>query len=105
MFAQKKSKATGLVTLLPALFGSTGLIVLGIYQTQRYGVFLHSFYAFDRFIQHHLDAFAGFGGLAALLGVASGFLILWLCGQSRLVTVGTIISIAALLFSVFGVSL
>ncbi len=105
MFAQKNSKATGPVTLLPALFGSIGLIVLGIYQAQRYGVFLHSFYSFDRFIQHHLDAIAGFGGLATLLGIASSFLILWLRGRSRLVTVGTIISIAALVFSLFGVSL
>jgi hypothetical protein len=43
------------VTFLPVVFGSIGLIVLGIYQAQRYGVFLHSFYSFDRFIQHHLD--------------------------------------------------
>ena len=105
MFAQKNTNATGPVTILPVVFGGIGLIVLGIYQAQRYGVFLHSSYSFDRFIQHHLDAIAGVGSLATLLGVASSFLILWLCGKSRLVTVGTIISILALLFSVFGVSL
>jgi hypothetical protein len=105
MFAQRNSKASGPVTFLPIVFGSVGLIVLGIYQAQRGGVFLHSFYSFDRFIQHHLDAIAGFGSLATLLGVAASFLILWLCGRSRLVTVGTIISLIALLFSVFGLSL
>jgi hypothetical protein len=105
MFAQKNSKASGPVTFLPVIFGSVGLVILGIYQAQRGGVFLHSFYSFDRFIQHHLDAVAGFGSSATLLGVASSFLILWLCGRSRLVTVGTIISLIALLFSVFGCSL
>jgi hypothetical protein len=105
MFAQKNTKATGPVTFLPVLFGSIGLIVLGIYQAQRYGVLLHSFYSFDRLIQHHLDGLAGFGSLATLLGVASSFLIVWLRGQSRLVTVGTIISLMALLFSLFGLSL
>ena len=105
MFTQKKNKATGPVTFFPVVCGSIGLIVLGIYQAQRYGVFLHSFYSFDRFIQNHLDAIAGFGSLATVLGVASSFLILWLCGQSRLVTVGTIVSIVALLFSIFGLSL
>ena len=105
MFAQKNTKAAGPVTFLPVVFGSIGLVVLGIYQAQRYGAFLHSFYSFDRFIQHHLDALAGFGSLATLLGVASSFLILWLRGQSRLVTVGTIISLMALLFSLFGLSL
>jgi hypothetical protein len=105
MFTEKNTKATGPVTFLPVVFGSSGLFILGIYQAQRYGVFLHSFYSFDRFIQHHLDAIAGFGSLATLLGVASSFLILWLCGRSRLVTIGTIISLVALLFSLFGLSL
>ena len=105
MFAQKNTKATGPVTFLPVVFGSIGLIVLVIYQAQRDGVFLTHFYSFDRLIQHHLDAVAGFGSLATLLGVASSFLILWLRGQSRLVTVGTIISLVALLYSVFGLSL
>jgi len=105
MFTRKNAKATGPVTFLPIVFGSIGLTVLGIYQAQRYGVFLHSFYSFDRFIRHHLDAIGGFGSLATLLGVASSFLILWLRGRSRLVTVGTIISLVALLFSVFGLSL
>ena len=105
MFAQRNSTASGPVTCLPVVFGSLGLTLCGIYQAQRDGVFLHSFYSFDRLIQHHLDAVAGFGSLAALLGVAASFLILWLCGRSRLVTVGTIISLIALLFSVFGLSL
>jgi hypothetical protein len=105
MFAQRNSTASGPVTILPVVFGSLGLILCSIYQAQRDGVFLHSFYSFDRFIQHHLDAVAGFGSLAALLGVAASFLILWLCGRSRLVTAGTIISLVALLFSVFGLSL
>jgi hypothetical protein len=105
MFAQKNTKATGPVTFLPIVLGSIGLIVLAIYQAQRCGIFLHSFYSFDRFIQHHLSAIAGFGSLATLFGVASSFLILWLCGRSRLVTVGTIISLVALLFSLFGLSL
>ena len=69
MFAQKNSKASGPVTFLPVIFGSVGLVILGVYQAQRGGVFLHSFYSFDRFIQHHLDAVAGFGSSATLLGV------------------------------------
>jgi hypothetical protein len=105
MHAQKNSKATGPVIFPPVIFGSIGLILCGIYQAQRDGVFLHSFYSFDRFVQHHLDAFAGFGSLAALLGAVTGLVILRVCGQSRLVTIGTIISLVALLFSVFGLSL
>jgi hypothetical protein len=105
MHAQRDSNASGPVIFPPLIFGSIGLMLLGTYQAQRGGVFLHSFYSFDRFVQHHLDAFAGLGSLAALLGVACGVLILRVCGRSRLVTVGTIISLVALLFSVFGLSL
>jgi hypothetical protein len=104
MHAQKNSGATGLVTFLPIVFGVIGLILCGIYQAQRSGVFLHSSYSFDRFIQHHLGI-AFFGSLAAVLGVVAGLLILRICGRSRLVTVGTIISLVALLYSVFGLSL
>ena len=105
MFAQRNNPASGPITFLPVVFGSLGLILCALYQAQRDGFFLHSFYSFDRFIQHHPGAFAGLGSLAALLGVAASFLILWLCGRSRLVTVGTILSLIALLFSVFGLSL
>ena len=105
MFAQRNNTASGPVTFLPVVFGSLGLILCVIYQAQRDGFFRRSFYSFDRFIQHQLGAFAGLGSLAALLGVAASFLILWLCGSSQLITVGTILSLIALLFSVFGLSL
>jgi len=104
MHAQKNSKASGAVVFLPIIFGCVGLILCGIYQAQRSGVFLHSFYSFDRFIQHHLGI-AFFGFLAAILGVIAGLLILRIRGRSQLVIVGTIISLVAFLYSVFGLSL
>jgi len=105
MLAQKHKKATGRVILAPVVLGSIGLVLAGIYQAQRDGLFPHSLYSFDRFIQHHLDALGGISSLAALLGVVAGLLILQACGQNRLVTIGTIISLGTLLISIFGLSL
>jgi hypothetical protein len=104
MHAQENSKASRAVAFLPIVFGSVGLILCGIYQAQRSGVFLHSFYSFDRFIQHHLGI-AFFGFLAAIIGVIAGLLIRRFCGQSRLVTVGIVVSVIAFLYSIFGLSL
>jgi hypothetical protein len=90
---------------LPVLFGFIGLVPSIGYEMQRSGVFLHSFYSLDRFIQHHLDAIAGLSSLAALLGVVAGLVIIRLRGRSRLITFGTIFSVLVLLWCVFGLSL
>jgi hypothetical protein len=95
----------GPVTLLPVLFGTIGLIASAGYQAQRSGVFLHSFDSLGRFIQHHLDAIAGFSSLAALLGVVAGLVILRVRGQHSLVRLGTIFSVVVLLWTAFGLSL
>jgi hypothetical protein len=105
MNAEDTSKATGPVAFLPLLFGCAAFLLCAIYQTQRTGVFLHSFYSFDRFIQHHLDAFSGFASLAGILGLLLGLLILRLRGRRRIVTYGTVASLIGLLWSVFGLSL
>jgi len=93
------------LAFLPVLFGFIGLIASVGYQVQRSGAFIHSFYSLDRFIQHHLDAIAGFSSLVALLGVVIGLVILRLRGRSRIVTFGTIFSVVVLLWCVFGLSL
>ncbi|MSU59853.1 MAG: hypothetical protein EXS35_17085 [Pedosphaera sp.] len=95
----------GPLVFLPVLFGFIGLIASVGYQAQRSGAFLHSFYSLDRFIQHHLDAIAGFSSLVALLGIVAGLVILRLRGQSLLVKWGTIFSVVVLLWTVFGLSL
>jgi hypothetical protein len=93
------------LALLPAVFGFVGLVSSVAYQAQRSGAFLHSFYSLDRFIQHHLDAIAGYSSLAALIGIVAGLVTLRLRGPSRLVKFGTLFSAAVLLWCIFGVSL
>jgi len=105
MRADQPSTVTGPLTLLPLLFGIIALIVSVGYQAQRSGALLDSFYSLDRFIQHHLDAIAGFSSLAALLGITAGLVILRLRGWSRLVAAGTIFSVVVFAWSVFGLSL
>lgn len=95
----------GSLAFLPTLLGSVGLIGLVVYQVQRTSAFAHSFHSFDRFIQHHLDAIAGYSSLSALLGILAGLLILRSRGQSRIVAFGTILSLFVLVWCVFGLSL
>ena len=101
----QNSTGGGPVTFLPVLFAIAGLIAAVGYQAQRSGAFLHSFYSLDRFIQHHLDAIAGFASAAGLLGVVAGLVVLRVRGRNRFVTFGTIFSVVVLLWSVFGLSL
>lgn len=105
MHADQNIKTTGLVKFLAVLFGSIGLTVSAAYEAQRSGAFVHSFRPLDRSIQHHLDALGGFASVAALLGIVAGLVVLRIRGRSRLVTSGTIFSLAVLLWSVFGLSL
>jgi ABC-type branched-subunit amino acid transport system permease subunit len=105
MHAHQNIKATGLVKFLPVIFGSIGLIVSAAYEAQRSGVFLHTYYSFDRFIQHHLSSIAGFASLTALFGVVAGLLILRIRGRSGFVSFGTVFSLVVLLWSVLGLSL
>lgn len=93
------------LAFLPTLFGVIGLVTSVTYDAQRSGAFLHSFYSLDRFIQHHLDAIAGYSSLAALIGIVAGLVTLRLRGPSRLVKFGTLFSVAVLLWCVFGLSL
>jgi hypothetical protein len=95
----------GPLSFVPGLLGFIGLLVSVAYQAQRSGAFVNSFYPLNRFIQHHLDAIAGFSSLIALLGVIAGMLILRLRGESLLVKWGTVFSIVVLLWTVFGLSL
>ena len=90
---------------LPFIFGGVGLLAGVGYQAQRCGAFLHSFHGLDRFIQHHLDAIAIVAMVASLLGVLAGLVILRRRGRSHLVTLGAGVSLVALLWSVFGLSL
>jgi hypothetical protein len=99
------SKVRCRMNLLPGLFGCIGLIVCAAYEAQRSGALIRPFYSLDRMIQHNLGAIAGLSTFAALLGIGTGLLILRRHGQSRLVTSGTIICIAVLLWSVIGLSL
>jgi hypothetical protein len=103
--SEQNSKMTGLMASLPLLLGCTGLCFCAIYQLQRTGCFLHSFYSFDRFIQHHLDGVGGSASLAGILGALLGLVILRIRGRSQIVTYGTVSSILAVLWSVFGLSL
>ncbi len=75
----------------PLVFGCLGLVLSAAYEAQRSGAFLRSFYALDRFIQHHLDGVAEWSSLCAIVGVVGG--------GRRAVTAGILVSIAALLWS------
>jgi|GEM_PF-6735919 len=105
MHSVQANTARGPIVTLPCIFGGVGLLVGIGYQAQRSGVFLQSFYWLDRFIQCHLDAIAFVAVAASLLGVVSGMLILRFRGRDRFVAIGTGISLVALLWSVFGLSL
>ncbi len=105
MRADQTTTVRGPLAYLPTLFAFIGLVTSVGYQAQRSGAFLHSFYSVDRFIQHHLDAIAGFSLLAALIGIVLGVATLRLRGPSRLVKFGTVFSVAVLLWCVFGLSL
>jgi hypothetical protein len=105
MRTNKTSTVRRPLAFLPVLLGFIGLAAWVGYQAQRSGAFLHSFYPLDRFIQHHLDAIAGFSSLVALLGIVVGLVILRLRGQSLLVKWGTIFSVLVLLWTLFGLSL
>lgn len=105
MTTGRTNKRNRLLPLLPVLLGLAGLLASVSYQAQRSGVFLHSFYWIDRFIQHHLDAVAGYSSLAALLGITAGLLIRRFQGVSHLVTFGILFSVGVLLWSTFGLSL
>jgi len=101
-----KTSATKIpVALLPAMFGFLGLIASAIYQTQRSGVLLGPLHWFDRFIQHHLDAIAGISSVSASVGVLVGLVILSSRARTPTVALGTIFSLAVLLWSMFGLSL
>jgi hypothetical protein len=105
MRTKQTSTARKSIALVPFLLGWAGLFLSVAYQAQRSGVFLHSFYSLDRFIQHHLDAVASLASLAAILGLGGGLVILRIRGRSRIVTYGTVFALAVLLWSVFGLSL
>src|SRR3954465_3957805 len=101
----QNSTVTELVNWLPIILGGIGLALCLTYQTQRYGFLIQVSDSYSRFVQYHLDAFGGFGALAGLIGILDGLIVLRIRGQSRLVTIGTGISVFALLYSVFGLSL
>ena len=89
----------------PILLGCSGLVLSAAYQAQRYGVFLHSFYALDRFIQYHLDGIAGWASLCGFVGLLVGTVILRFQSARSAATIGIIISTAALLWSMLFLSL
>lgn len=105
MGSDRTSAAGGPLGFLPVLFGFIGLVASSGYQAQRLGAFLHSHYWLNRFIQHHLDAIAGFSSLAALLGTVAGLLMLRWQDKNLLVKWGTIFSFVVLLWTLFGLSL
>jgi hypothetical protein len=103
--AAQQSKGTRPADWLPLVFGIVALFVGAVYQAQRNGLFLHSFYAFDRFIQHHLDATGGTAEVLALLGVVIGLMVRWTRGRNRILTLGTAFSVIVILLLEFGTSL
>jgi hypothetical protein len=105
MNAGQSPTAKGPVAFVPLALGTLGLLIAAVYQAQRCGMFLHSFYSFDRMIQHHLDAVAGIASLADLLGVAGGLIILKVRGKNRMVTFGTGFSAVVWLLQGFCTSL
>jgi hypothetical protein len=105
MRSEENSKINALVSSLPLVLGCLGFLLGGTYQAQRCGFFLDSFFGFDRFIQHHLDAFAGWASLASLLGVVLGLVLCRIWPRSRIVKYGIIFSVLALLWTTVGLSL
>lgn len=94
-----------LVIWAPLVFGCVGLILCLMYEAQREGIILHVSHSLSRFIQRHLDAFAGFGALASLAGMLVGLIILQRRRENQLATIGTGLGVLALLYSVLGLSL
>jgi hypothetical protein len=89
----------------PMVFGCVGLMLCLTYQAQRDEIILHVSHSFSRFVQHHLDAFAGFGALTSLLGVLAGLIVLRTRSKNRLAATGVGVCILTLLYSIFGLSL
>ncbi len=105
MPSERKSKRLGALAVLPLLLGITGIAANTVYDFQRFGFFLNSFFSLDRFIQHHLDAIGGVASCAEILGLLSGLLILRIKGRDRLVTVGTVVSVLGFLFGMLATPL
>jgi hypothetical protein len=101
----QNNTVTGPVAFLPLFLGCCGLLLCAVYQEQRFGLFLNSFYSFDRFVQHHLDGFVGAASLAAIFGIVCGVAIRCVRGRSRIVTYGIFVSFVALLWATMGLTL
>src|ERR1017187_2639814 len=98
MRSEQNSKMKGPVAFLPLLLGCTGLICCTVYEVQRTGFFYHSFYSFDRFIQHHLSDVNGLALYVSILGMLLGWVIERIRGRSPIVFYGTVSSLVALLW-------
>jgi hypothetical protein len=93
MRAIQNAKSGRLLASVPLAFGAVALCLYSVYEAQRWGLL---FYSFDRFVQHHLDGIAGVAFVSAILGALIGVVIIQFRGKNHLVTIGTLISTAAM---------
>lgn len=105
MTTTQQNRGTKPTDWIPFLLGIGGLFVGAIYQAQRDGLFLNSFYSFDRFIQHHLDATGWTADILALVGMVVGLVMLCVRGRDPILSAGTAFSAIVILMVSFGTSL
>ena len=98
-FDHRRTRWISLVAFSSVALGCTGLLLCTVYEGQRSGMFLHSFYRLDRFMQQHLGGIAGSASVCGLLGFVLGIVSLKSARQPAAGILGILISVAALLWS------
>jgi len=102
MIGAHNSRAIVFARTLPLLLSCLSVLLSGVYEAQRSGLLSQQL---SRYVQHHLDGFAGGATLAALLGILAGFAMHRFKGRSWIVVWGILASIMAFLWCTLGLSL
>ena len=96
MRAAQNTKSTRLLAFIPFALGVTALGLCAVYEAQRSDL-LFSYFA--RFVQHHVDEVGFFALVAGVLGGLTGVVIIQFRGRNHIATIGTLSSVAAMLWS------
>jgi len=105
MPVEQNRKAAWPVAYLPLLLGCTGLFLSVLYSEQRFGAFGFTRYSLSEFIQDHRNAIIGSASVAGMLGLLLGLGILHFRSRTLILALGIDVSVLALLWTIFGLSL
>jgi uncharacterized membrane protein HdeD (DUF308 family) len=101
MRVEQTSWIVRVTAFLSISLGLMGLLLCAVYEAQRAGLLFQSL---SRFVQHHLEGFAGWASVVGIVGVVIGFLIRSR-GGNGIVTCGIMISLVASLWAMLGLPL